>query len=96
MLRDDAIRLLALRVRTESRVRGCTGIDHRLLHIPMGHEREHEQGDPELIFFALRDGEVYEVGVHLTPDLREALEQADSATWQGVLEFVEDDLLHRH
>jgi hypothetical protein len=94
-LRSGALRLVAARVRAESKAKGCSGLDHHRLHVPMPFEQEHEEGYPEVTFYAVRENSVEEIEIFLTEDLLERLHEADPAVWQGVLEFIEDDLLNR-
>lgn len=50
------------------------------------------QEDSGVTFFAVRDDGVYEVEIFLDERLINALRDYELATWQGVIEYIEDDL----
>jgi hypothetical protein len=54
--------------------------------------QEPEEEESGVIFFAVREGGVYEVEIFLDERLIKELRDYDLATWQGVIEFIEDDL----
>jgi hypothetical protein len=85
-----------MRIRAESHSQGPSGVDSVLLDVPFCEPIRNKSGEaPEVNFYVVRKGGVQEVGVFLTQDLLDRLRRSDHAVWQGVLEFVEDDLLNR-
>jgi hypothetical protein len=76
--------LLALR--REAEAHGQPGIGQDLLVVP---EPEEDSG---VTFYAVRDDGVYEVEIFLDDRLVIELCEYELATWQGVIEYIDDDL----
>lgn len=65
---------------------GETGVDH---HLP--HTQPEEKA--QMIFYAVVEGGVEQIEIFLDERLREMIHEPDDATWQGIIEFVDDHLV---
>jgi hypothetical protein len=89
--RDRAaqVRLLAARIRAEAENRGESSVDQDLLDLVS----RQEDDQPELIFHLVRaPGEVEQVNVFLDEKMRNDLHSGEPWAWQGLIEFIEDDV----
>jgi hypothetical protein len=81
---SDQARLLAARIRAEEAKKVAEGMED----LPQRREDE----DPEMIFHVVRGDDLIEVEVYLDKKMLGELSHGEPAAWQGLIEFVEDDI----
>lgn len=85
----DANRLLALRNTSDQPTEEFPRINQNLLDELSGYGGPPE---PEMIFYAVKADRVEQVDIYLDERLMDHLNRIDKCAWQGLLEFIEEDI----